>query len=386
MNEWTKFVSGEYKKYGDKELFDLLNSLLVTVSNGDNRISEIDCSQLLELLDSRHSSDVCIVVCLLLIKYCCLSSAPDLKYNLSRRGAIQTLASQLENILQGSSHRLEPWPSNATAWLDAKLLDLVTFLMLYFTQRPDSCTEKFLREDTFKIVSSLHMFLVNGFQSSRDALESLILNKNLIGILLPMNSNTADSIWESAVGNNNEPRILSSTESFVVDLFDTSTKKDEHMIESLIETSTHDNAVWRYDSLDDDTDIDVNQWNKDEDQDYADVCATHILNSLFFWAIIGSDDKLRFKDINRYMQEHVFDNTPRMLYPGKVVCCIDGDRKYRAQIMHVEVVPDKGICADVFAIDYGFTVKSVLNKQLKLLDRDDLMSIPGLAHLCKLKG
>ena len=329
------------------------------------------CPRFLQLLSEKHEPQVSIVVCTLLGYMCHLTSQS--KEHLSQRGITEILLDLTKTDFQYSEDR------PARTRLMKLLLEHVTSMLLFFSIGPHYCLKRILVTDAVLVLSRLiDSENPNYFQfDTPEKFQELVTMKkqNLVGEKFLMRSLSASSIFYQQLGDDFKSTVTIS-DSFVLDLYDTSGDDDIPIIDELSKKS----SIWRYGSREDEIEIDVPGSSENV---WVDVKVTHVINGAYFWAILSPDiDK--FDELHKNLQALEFtdplDKIPR---PGDIVNALHVSRTigiYRAQVFFVS-----DINISVVAIDYGFIETLPLRKLRPIGNRSEF-KVPGLAKLCKIMG
>jgi Tudor domain len=379
MDSWIQFVDGKWKN--ENELYLLLSKLLVNQHTSKTYHSEA-AGKLLNVLDECHFPEVHVVACML-ISYMC-NASPSIKGDLASRGAISSLV----NCLKITMEQLGKTASSHPMWqLNVQLTEHITSLLQYFSQGPSVCITKLLRRDIFSSLVSVVDFdsrtlYVNG-RGATDILQSLTLHRKLVGKRQMMVSGAADYVGCAYFGLDSVSKVSFLSMPFVIDVYDTSTAEDVHIVDRLHQQCGSNN-VWLYEAS---NDPDVDDPQNDEGE-WVDVHVTHIIDGAYFWAALGPDDKEKLDGMCHQLDAAIRVAghpavIPTLPQPGQLVYVLNNNIGwYRAQVISshdMEVFK-------VFAVDYGF-IRNEVRSQLRLPDDcDQIKLMPALSHLCKLKG
>jgi len=380
---WCSVIKDKFKS--EDQLHRLLSDLLISLQATKTFHPEAS-SRLLKLLDEHHIPEVHVATCTLFS--CLCSSSEFLKGDCDVHRAVISLV----NLLSSTVRELHPIPLKIYR-LKEQLIEHITSILRYFSSCFSSSVCELRGSGTMSLLASLIdantcLLSVNDVETA-NALKSLIaVNRKLVGRRQIMDTLAAKRVCCGFFGPECMLNVPSS-QPFVIDMFDTSTCEDVHLVDRISELCGRD-KVWLYDECED-------PYVSDPENDrgcWVDVRVTRVIDGAHFWAVLGREDIDTFDNMCHQLEataanrgqsdaltmDKSVDSTSAL--HQLVYVLHDRIGWYRAQVV---ALADRNRVR-VFAIDRGF-VETVSLEELYLPDNDDpLKSMPALSHLCKLKG
>jgi len=329
---------------------------------------------LLGLLDEINEAQVWLLTCVLVGQLCNLSSVA--RTHLAQRGALSCLASVLNRCLSSLTYITT---SSEEGKLYEHLVKFVLSMLQYFSFGSSVCICKILQDDILGTVlsavdCSMPALYVFGNVESRMQLRSLLVGRSMVGRRLWTPSVSVSSVYNRLLGCDVADILgadLSAQDTFIVDLYDTNSDEDIHIIEKLPLSCA--SSTWESVSM-------------DVDGEWVDVYITCVLDGGHFVAVFGAEHIEQFHELCESLEAAVVNHSMFLsCLPshGELVCVSHPELGvFRAYVIH----PDSSEKILTFAPDCGYVEEVPLNS-LRTLD-DCSASLPSvpMVHVCKLMG
>jgi len=365
---WQKLLDNRQTE----EIYDVLHQILVCGQL--NSFPPAAADILLGLLDEVHEPQVWLLTCVLVGQLCNLTSVA--RTHLAQRGALTSLASLLNKCLSSLTCITT---SSREGKLYEQLVEFVMSMLQYFSFGASVCICKILQDDVFGTVlsavdcstSALYIF---GTLESKLQLRSLLAGRSVVGRRIWTPSVSTSIVYNRLLGCNVTDILgtdFPAQDSFVVDLYDTNSDEDIHIIEQL--PSSCVSSAWE--SL-----------SEDVDGEWVDVYITCVLDGSHFVAVFGAEQVEQFHKLCERVEVAVANHSTFLsCLPsrGQLVCVSHPELGgFRAYVVKADST-DKIL---MFAPDCGY-VEEVTLSYLRILD-DYSISLPSapLVHVCKLMG
>jgi len=371
---WQKLLESRHCEEG--LLFSVLQEMVVRdqLEYFPPEAAEI----LLELLDETHEPQVLLLTCVVVGRMCNLTSVA--RNHLARCGALSSLASVLHRCFSSLTYITLP---SEKAKLCELLVKFVMSLFQYFSLGAAVCISKILQTDSFNTLltavdcttSGLYVF---GNAETKMQLEQLVGGRSMVG----------RRIWtDSAAANNAYSRLLGCDvadilgtdwlmrDSFLVDLYDTNSDDDIHIVDELM-LSSRSKSVWE--SVSEDVD--------DDDGEWVDVYVTRVLDGTHFLAVFGAEHLEKFHQLCKNVEAAVSNHSTcltQLPSCGQLVVVSHPELgSFRAYVVSAESSEQ----IVTFAPDCGY-VEQVPLAYLKTFDGSSI-TLPSehLVYVCKLMG
>jgi len=373
---WQKLLDSSQSEEG--LLYESLHEIIVCgkLDNFPPEAADI----LLGMLDEVHEPQVYLLTCVLLSQMCSLTSVA--RNHLAQRGALSSLA----GVLHRSFTSMTYVTSSEKGKLYELLVKFVMTVLQHFSVGASICIYKILQSHSIRTIlsavdcntSALYVF---GSADTKMQLDSLVVGRSVVGrrIWTPLVS--ANCIYSRLLGCDIADVLgtdLPARDSFVVDLYDTNSEEDIHIIEQLM-LSCSTSSVWE--SLSEDLDglnIDDGQW--------VDVYVTCVLDGAHFVAVFGAEHVKEFHQLSQSLEAAVanhFTSLTHLPSRGQLLCVSHPELGcFRAYVVNA----DSSEKILTFAPDCGY-VEEVPLSYLSLFD-DSSITFPTqpLVHVCKLMG
>ena len=337
-------------------------------------------SILLGLLDEMHEPQVWLLACMLVGQMCNLTSVA--RDHLAQRGALSSLTSVLGRSLSSMTGISM---SSQKAELYLVLVKSIVTLLQHFSLGTSVCISKILQRDSFNVILSAvncNNCALHGYGSAemKRELDSLVAGRSIVGRRVWAPSESANCVYSRLLGCDIADIVgteLTVDDSYVVDLYDTNTEDDIHVIDQL--TSRTSSEVWQ--SLSDDLDG-INM----DDGEWVDVHITCVLDAAHFAAVFGAEHFEQFQQLRETIEATAanrFTHLTHLPSRGQQVCVLHPKLGgFWAYVVNAES-SEKIL---IFAPDFGYVVNVPLS-YLKTFDHYSVTvpSVP-LVHVCKLMG
>jgi len=364
---WQKLMDSNQTE----EIYEILQQLLTC--GHLNSFPPAAADILLGLLDEIYEPQVWLLTCVLVGQLCNLTSVA--RTHLAQRGALSSLASVLNRCL---SSLIYITTSSQEGQLYEHLVKFVVSLLQYFSCGSSVCIRKILQDDIFGSVlsavdcstSALYVF---GSAESKVQLKSLVVGRSMVGRRIWTPSVSTSTIYNRLLGCDAADVLvahLPSQDSFVVDLYDTNSDEDIHIVEQLPYSCV--SSAWE--SLFEDV---YGEW--------VDVYVTCVLDGGHFVAVFGAEQVEQFHRLSKNVEAVANNSTSLSCLPyrGQLVCVLHPELGgFQAYVVNA----DSSEKILTFAPDCGY-VEEVPLSFLRTLDESSisLPSVP-LIHICKLMG
>jgi len=365
---WQKLLDSRQTE----EIYEVLQEILVSGQLNSFPPSAADI--LLGLLDRIHEPQVWLLTCVLVGQLCNLTSVA--RTHLAQRGALSSLANVLNSCLLSLTYI-------TTYSQEGKLYELlvkfVMSMLQYFSFGSSVCVCKILQDDILGTVlsaldcstSALYVF---GNVESKVQLRSLVVGRSVVGRRIWTPSVSASSVYSRLLGCNVADILgadLLAQDSFVVDLYDTNSDDDIHIVEQL-PLPCVSSAM---ESL-----------SQAVDGEWVDVYVTCVLDGGHFVAVFGAKQVEQFHKLCECVEAAVANHSTCLSclpFRGQLVCVSHPELGvFRAYV--INAVSSEKILT--FAPDCGYVEEVPLN-YLRTFD-DCSISLPSVhtVHVCKLMG
>lgn len=373
---WQRLLDSKHT--GEGLLYDILHEM---VARGKSGFVPESAEILLRLLDETHEPQVWLLTCVLVGQMCNMTSVA--RNHLAQRGALSSLASVLNRSFSSLAY---VGLSSEKGKLYEKLVKFLMTMLQYFSFGGPVCIHKMLQFDSFYAIlsavdcntSALYAF---GSTETKLKLDSLVAGRSVVGRRISTQSLSANDVYNRLLGCDVADLLgteLPARDSFIVDLYDTNSDDDVHIVEELMLSSS---ASSDWESLSDDLD-DLNI----DDGEWVDVHVTCVLDGAHFVAVFGAEHIREFHQLSESLDAAVancFTSVTHLPSRGQLVWVshpkLGGFRAYVMNAADSEKIL-------TFAPDCGY-VEEVPLVYLKSLD-DCSITLPPWppVHVCKLMG
>jgi len=377
MALWQKLLVRRQNE--EKLLFTALHEIVVhgQLDNLPREAAEI----LLGLLDEIHEPQVLLLACILIGRICNLTSV--MRNHLAQRGALSSLASVLKKCFSLLTYLTS---SSEKAKLCERLVKFVMSMFQYFSFGSPVCISKILQKDSFNtLLSAVDCrtcgLYVSGSAETRMQLEKLVQGRSMVGFRIYTPLAAADNVYNHLLGCDISDILgadLIPCDSFVVDLYDTNSDEDIHIIDELM-SSCRASSVWQSE-VDDVDGLDT------DDGEWVDVYVTCVLDGAHFVAVFGAEHVEEFHQLCKNVEAAAVNHSTRLTcLPscGQIVLVSHPELgSFRAYVVSAES-SEKIV---TFAPDCGY-IEHVPLSCLSTCD-DSCITLPSrrLFHICKLMG
>jgi len=365
---WQKLLDSRQTE----DIYGVLHELLVCGQLNSSPPAAADI--LLGLLDEIHEPQVWLLTCVLVGQLCNLTSVA--RTHLAQRGALSSLAGVLKRCLSSLTFITT---SSLEGRMYEQLVKFVMSMLQYFSFGASVCIRKILQDDILGTVlsavdcntSALYVF---GSVESEVQLRSLLVGRSMVGRRIWAPSASTCSAYDRLLGCDVADLLgadMPAQDSFIVDLYDTNSDEDIHIIEQLPLSCV--SSAWK--SL-----------SENVDGEWVDVYITCVLDGGHFVAVFGAEQVEQFHELCENVEAAVAKHSMSLsCLPsrGQLVCVSHPELGgFRAYVVNA----DSSEKIITFAPDCGY-VEEVPLSYLSTLD-DCTISFPSVSpvHVCKLMG
>ena len=374
---WQKLL--DCRDGEDHLLYDVLHKIVVD-GQSDNFPPE-SADILLGCLDELQEPQVWLLACVLIGRMCNLTSVA--RNHLAQRGALSSLATVLNRSFLSLTYVTV---SSEKGKLYEELVKFVMSMLQHFSFGASVCICKILQCDSISTILSAvdcttSALYVLGSTETKMHLNSLVAGRSVVGRRIWTPSACANDVYSHLLGCDIADVLgtdLPARDSFVVDLYDTDSDEDIHIIEHLM-LSCSTSSVCK--SLSEDLD-DLNN----DDGEWVDVYITCVLDGAHFVAVFGADNLKQFQQLSHDLEAVVADHGESLTdlpCRGQLVSVSHPELGcFRAYVVNANSW-EKVL---TFAPDCGY-VEEVPLSYLKTFD-DCSITLPSqpLVNVCKLMG
>jgi len=377
---WQKLLDNRHTE----ELYNVLREFALC-DQFDNPPAEV-MSVLLGLLDESHDPQVWLLASVLVGKLCNLTSTSTV--HLAQRGAVSSLATVLKRCFSSLTFV-------ALSSQKAKLYELLVTTVLSILHHFSSasvCVRRIFPYDILSTVlsaincntSPLYVF---GSAETKTQLESLIAGHYVVGRRMWTERPSTSIVYSRLLGCDIADILgtdLPAQESFVVDLYDTNSDEDIHIIEQL---NLSQSAGYACECEDLDVDGLRDDDDEDDDGEWVDVFVTCVLDGAHFVAVFGAENVQQFHQLRENVEAAVANNSTCITdLPscGQLVSVSHPDLGgFHAYVVNAES-SEKIL---TFSPEFGY-IKEVPLSYLRQVDDSSMASPSSLprVHVCRLMG